>query len=254
MSLYEAILSGILQGLTEFLPISSSGHLVLVHNIFGIKTPQVAFDLYLHLGTLLAVFIVFFKELVNIFTKQKKEFFLLIVAMIPAVLVALLFHSKIESLFVRPRATSFMLLITGIWLIAGSLRQNLIPRKTSNISLWQAILIGCAQSLSLLPGISRSGSTIATGLLCGIEQKKAVTFSFLLSILAISSAAIFKIKQLSVITESINLKFLIVGVLVSFIFGIIAIKLVLRIVECKKLHFFGFYCIIVGILGFIFFK
>lgn len=254
MTLYQVILSGILQGLTEFLPISSSGHLVLLHNIFGIKTPQVTFDIYLHLGTLLAVFIVFFKELVNIFTTQRKKAFLLIVAMIPTILAALLFHSKIESLFVRPRLSCFMLIITGIWLIAGSLRQNLIAKKSHDINLWQAILIGCAQSLSLLPGLSRSGSTIATGLLCGIDQRKAVTFSFLLSILAISSAAIFKAEQLPTITESVNLKFLIVGVLTSFIFGFLAIKLVIRTISYKKLHYFGWYCIVGGILGYIFLK
>lgn len=253
MTLYKAIISGVIQGLTEFLPISSSGHLVLLHTLFGLKESQIAFDLYLHLGTLLAVIIFFFKEIIKLFNENKKDIILFIAAMIPTVIIALIFQFKIESFFARPKLTSIMLIITGLWLISGSLMQNRVNNKKEHMTVKQALLIGLAQGVSLIPGISRSGSTISTGLLCGLKQDKVVTFSFLLSVLAVSSAIvfaiIFKSDYLTLTAKDISLGILISGAASSFIFGMLAIKLVIKTIKHKKLHYFGYYCIILGGLG-----
>ncbi|MCK5305612.1 MAG: undecaprenyl-diphosphate phosphatase [Candidatus Omnitrophica bacterium] len=248
MTLFQAILSGIIQGLTEFLPVSSSGHLVLLQHFMNVKETQLTFNVFLHIGTLFAVLIVFFEEIKKLFTSERKTAFLLIIAMLPAGITALLWRVKIKAAFKNPLLAAIFLVITGIILIAASMRQNLTTIKKDKVNCWQALLIGGAQALALLPGISRSGMTISAGLLSGIKQEKVVTFSFLLSILAISSAAVFEILKQPALFKALNPGILAAGVLTSFAFGLLGLKIVINIVKRKKLHYFGLYCIGAGLL------
>jgi undecaprenyl-diphosphatase len=248
----QAIISGLVQGLTEFLPVSSSGHLVLLHHFLGIKSAMLVFDICLHVGTLFAVILFFWKKIIDLFKSNRKKTFLLLVAMIPASLAALFFEGTIESFFNNPSIVIASLVATGIWLIIASWGQkNLYPVKKENANWFQAIMIGLAQAFALIPGISRSGATISTGLLTRLNYKEAVTFSFLLSILAISAALLFKIRDIAGSFHQIGLGVILSGTITSFIFGLLAIKIVFEITKKQKLHYFGIYCIAIGFLYYI---
>lgn len=256
----EVTLLAIVQGLTEFLPVSSSGHLVLANALLGVREPGIALELVLHLGTLVAVVLYYRRDLARILTgsirwlggrrgpeeRHSGEMFLLLVlGTIPAVLAAVLLGDWLEATFENPRETSVELMITGLILLATRLPRRGERRTTPA----DALLIGLAQAVSILPGISRSGTTIATGLFRGIRPEEAARFSFLLSIPAIFGAVLFKAKDIADRAEGGAAGLYLLGFLVSFALGYASIAWLLRIVRRGRFFAFGIYCLIVGAVG-----
>ena len=241
MTFLEAIISGIVQGLTEFLPVSSSGHLVILHKLFGLKEPQLAFDIFLHLGTLSAVFIVFWRDVIDIFTIRKKIGFFIIIATAATAIFVFMFGKGVEASFGNYRLVGAMLILTGSWLIIGSF----VRFGTGGLTGFKSFLIGIVQGVASIPGISRSGATISTALFLGVEPRNAARFSFLLSIPAIIGASLLKIRQGGFEGFGVNYIF---GFFTSCIIGVFSLKLLLRSLERGRLHFFGFYCIAVGLV------
>ncbi len=248
MNLLEAILLGLIQGLTEFLPVSSSGHLVLVGNLLGVQENNLLFDVMVHFGTLLAVFYVFKDDIINILKKPfQKITMLIILGSIPTAIIGFLFEDLFEKLFNSLLTVGFTLIITGTILWLGELLTS-GKKSLDKVSRLDAFIIGIAQGAAITPGISRSGSTIAISLMLNIERKVAAKFSFLLSIPAILGATVLKTGEAFTTSESINFIPIIVGTVIAIISGYFAIKLLLKFLEQGKLIYFSIYCWSVGII------
>lgn len=270
MNLIESIVLAILQGLTEFLPISSSGHLVLAEHLLGVKKSGIDFEVFVHLGTMLSVIVLFWKDIVGIlksfftkifqFDKLKTNFqtdenfktaILILWASIPAGVVGILFEEKIESAFQNPKLTSLFLIVTGLILFSTRFAKN-NPEKDFNFA--SSLFVGVAQAFAILPGISRSGSTISAGMLAGINGVKSARFSFLLSIPAISGATLLKTMEIFKFSLFEQIPQLIFSALISFVVGCIAIKFLLKIISRGDFNLFSYYCVIIGLIGLIFLK
>ena len=272
MTLLEAIFLGILQGLTEFLPVSSSGHLVLAQKYLGLNEPLVFFDVMLHVGTLAAVLVVYRGTIVRLVlggfsTFGDKQFYrkpivtvrssqefmfiwLILLGSIPTGIIAVLFKTQLESLFNEVRLVSMMLILTGIILQLPRLRKQNTDSTDSTIEklkTWQAPLIGIAQGCAITPGISRSGSTISLGLFLGIPAKTAAEYSFLLSIPAILGAVVLKISDIGDTTIPIGI--MAAGMLTSFIVGYVALRFLLVMLNRGKFSLFSYYCIALGLIS-----
>lgn len=241
MSFLQAVLSGIVQGVTEFLPISSSGHLVILHKLIGLEEPQIVFDIFLHLGTLTAIIIVFRKDIAEIFTIKKNTGLFILIGTASTAAFVLLFGKGIEPLFGNVKIVGIMLMVTGAWLIFG----NFFRYGSGGLTGLKALLIGLAQGIATIPGISRSGATISTGLFLGLQGQAAARFSFLLAIPAIVAA--FLLKAGDVALDGFRANY-ITGFIVSCIVSVLALKLLLRLVYKGRFHLFGVYCIIAGML------
>ena len=265
MDIIQAIIIGLVQGLTEFLPVSSSAHLVFVQHALGISS-DLAFDVVLHFGTLVAVIVFFLKDILlliygfllsikDLFTGNfieglRKEVYkrlswYIIIATIPIGLVGVLFNDAIESVFQGDNIPAFFLLITGTILYISQ-RLNSGKIKQENLSLPQSFIIGCGQAIALLPGLSRSGTTIGTSLTLGLDKEFAAKFSFLLSIPAIIGATVFELKDITLV--NVNLTPFIVGFIVAAVSGYFAIKFLLNLIQKRSLDIFAYYCWIVGII------
>lgn len=192
MDLIKALILGALQGLTEFLPVSSSGHLVIAQRYLGVGEAGIFFDICLHLGTFLAVIVFFRGDLLDILRKKDIKYLLfLALATMPAVIVGVLFDGAIEALFADVRTTLYMFFGTACILFAGQAALS-FGREKKEVTFWSSLVVGLAQAMAIIPGISRSGSTISAGLIAGIEPAKAFRFAFLMSLPAVAGAAIFK--------------------------------------------------------------
>ncbi len=268
MDIIPAIILGIIQGLTEFLPVSSSAHLVFMTDILGL--PQnVAFDTLLHIGTLVAVVAYFWKDLIQIISSfisslldilrgkfkeglEEKPFkklsWLIIVGTIPAGIMGILLEKQFEALFNSVLYVGFFLIITGL-LLWGAERVKLGNKDVKDISFKNALVIGVAQGIAIAPGISRSGATISAGLFSGLNRELAAKFSFLLSIPAILGAALVQVKDITTFDTSTVV--LIAGFVSAVIFGYLAIKLLLKIIKERTLMIFAYYCWIVGVAAII---
>ena len=245
--MFDSILWGLIQGLTEFLPISSSGHLVLIPALLGREGPDLATSAMLHLGTLVAVLVYYRTDVMQMvrFDRSGRRLLTLIaIGTIPAVVLGLAFKSKIEELTEDPRTVAIFLILTGVVLLATML---LRPgrREVTDLDPKDAGLIGLAQALALIPGVSRSGMTISAGLARGMHPVEAARFAFLLGIPAIAGAGLLSMADLvsegTGITASI-----IVGTIVAGIAGYFAIALLIRILTQVGLAPFGVYCVLVG--------
>jgi len=256
MSILNAIILGIVQGLTEFLPVSSSGHLVLLQKIFGIKEPTLFFDTMLHTGTLLAVFVVLWKDIWSILKKiiQPVTFYL-ILATIPAVIAALVFNDTIEHIFESGNYLGLCFLLTSALLVSSELLSrraaaNNSQKKTGEMNWLDALIIGVMQAIAIAPGISRSGATISGALFRKLDRDFAARFSFLLSIPAILGAVVLQTKDLissqASGTESIGAAAIIAGTISAAIVGFFAVKLMLKIIKERSLFGFAVYT---GVLG-----
>ena len=266
MTLFEAIVLGVLQGLTEFLPVSSSGHLVLMQHFLGIKESQVFFDVMLHFGTLGAVIIVYYQLIGSLVqtgfsTLCQADFYrnprltisntphlwliwLLLLGSIPTGLIAVLFKDSLEAIFGKPMVVAAMLIVTGLILQLSRFGQKQVEAETP-VRAWHTPLIGIAQGLAITPGISRSGSTISIALLLGLSPQVAAQYSFLLSIPAILGAVILKLKDVGEITIAPTV--IIAGTLTSFIVGYIALRALLAILNRGRFSIFSYYCFALGI-------
>lgn len=241
MNLISSIFLGILQGLTEFLPVSSSGHLVIAQNLIpGFTQDGVLFDVILHAGTVLAVLYYFRKTLLKL---TSKYLLLLLIGTIPAGLVGVLLGSSIEKLFNGLYLVGFALLFTAIL--------NFLTDKaktgSKEISIKKSILIGMAQALAIIPGISRSGSTIFAGTSLGIKRKEAAQFSFLLSVPAIIGANAVQFLKYG-FGGTGNIMFYFAGFITAFVSGVIAINFVLKFLLGGKFKLFAYYCVVLGII------
>ena len=261
MTFLEAILLGILQGATEFLPVSSSGHLVLAQHLLGdFEQSGVLFDVLLHIGTLVAVAIYFWQDLVGLVSslwrrdaeskQQRFMVWLLIAGSVPTAVIGLCFKDFFIGLFERPAIVCVMLLVTGslLWL-AERLRK--VEQSKKELSLTDAIITGTVQGCAIIPGISRSGSTIAVLLLRGIDGETAARFSFLLALPAVFGAALLSIKDVEHIATEAVLPY-IVGTTASMFTGLLCIHLLMGIIRRRRLHWFAIYCWLVGGLGLMF--
>jgi undecaprenyl-diphosphatase len=247
MDLLWALLLALVQGLTEWLPISSSGHLVVIQQLMGLNT-TVAFDALLHLGTLVSVVAYFWKDVLAIlralFTLNTRDphfriLLLLILGSIPAALAGFLFMGFFESLFTN-------ILVVGIGFIATALILLLsrFHRGKKDLDWPVALLMGLFQALAIIPGVSRSGSTISSGLLWGAEREKIFRFAFLLSIPAILGATALELVKTPSVALDINS---IAAAAVAAVVGYIAIKVVRRFIMSDRFHLFAIYCLVVGV-------
>lgn len=245
MSYIEAILLGTLQGLTEFLPISSSGHLVLVQLWMGMNESMLAFDIAIHWATLIAVFVYFWKDFLEI-GKDKRLLFLILVASILTGFIGILFEDYFEALFGSIKATGIGFMVTGLFLIASIRFQN-GTRGLSSMKTSDALCIGIAQGVSIIPSISRSGATILIAMLLGIERKDAVRFSFWIAVPAILGAGLLKLKdgvgELAAYPGPALAGFFVAGIIAYFTIGFL-----LRITGQGRFYWFGYYCLGLGIL------
>ncbi len=258
MSLLESIILGIIQGITEFLPISSSGHIEIGKILLNVDLNNekgLFFSLTLHLATAISTILVYRKKIANIIGDlikfKKNDGFKLtikiLISMIPAVLIGLFFEKEISRLFNQNiTLVGLMLIITSLFLFIG----DKINKTKKNISYKNSILIGIIQAIAILPGISRSGSTISTAVIFGVKREKAAEFSFLM-VLPIIFGSMFK-SFLGLESSSINLEILplITGFISAFITGIIACKWMIILVKKSKLKYFGYYCLIIGLFSF----
>jgi len=271
MQPFEAIILGAVQGLTEFLPVSSSGHLVISQYLFNLKEPEVLFDVGVHMGTLVAVIIFFRKDLYCIIDsilsflkgalKTNVSFadaiqdiniklaFLIIVGTIPTGILGLIFHKIVGRIFSSVVLVGLMLIVTGLLLtITVWIKNN--DKSIKQFSFKEALIIGLMQGISILPGISRSGSTIAVGLFLGLERETSARFSFLLSIPAIIGAGILELKDISTVPSD-QIVSMLIGAFTSCLVGYGALGFLLFIVKKGRLHFFAPYCFAVGIIALI---
>ncbi len=244
MSVFHSIVLGIVQGITEFFPISSSAHLALLERIFGVES-KLQVTTVLHFGSLLALLVTMRSEIKEIITKKLRFVWLLIIATIPAGIVGITLKSKIELSFENPTLIGVSLVLTGMILWFTRNRKQDV-NQTKQITLFYALLIGIAQAMAIIPGISRSGITIAVAIYLGINRLEAAKFSFLLAIIAILGANILEIKTIQ--ESSLNYFPLLVGLLFSFITSYFAIRTLLKIVSTKKFSLFALYCWLLGFI------
>ena len=250
MNIIEAIILGLVQGLTEFIPVSSSGHLLLLHNVFGVAEDGLGFDVALHIGTLLALTAFFYGDIVELLVASVRKgpktrlAWLLVLATIPAVLAGMLIQDVAETAFRSPMLVSASLAIMAVAMLAAerytARRKSLA--SVSEVSVKQGLLIGLAQAVALIPGISRSGSTIVAGMFSGLDRVTATRFSFLLA-LPITFGAILKVvldqdTMLQVRTEP---EIFIIGIVTAFASGVVAIGFLLKFVAKHRLNVFAYY-------------
>ncbi len=269
MNLTEAVVLGVVQGVTEFLPVSSSGHLVLFQHLLGIKEPMLAFDISVHIGTLFAVVIYFRKDIIGIVRSLSRlisvlpdkkataglmaqdrdiRMALLIVAgSVPTAVLGLMFKGMAETLFSSVTLVGVTLLITGLilWCTKWTGENGVGIRR---FSVKSGLAVGVVQGLAIIPGISRSGSTIAAGLFLGLNRETAARFSFLLSIPAISGAGLLGARDL-IGQASLPFTVIAAGTLASGIVGYASLKLLVWIVSRGRLYFFAPYCAILGAMA-----
>lgn len=243
MNLWQAIILGILQGVTEFIPVSSSGHLVLFQKIMGIREEvPLTFDILVHLGTLVAVFIVFWSDIWELIKKPfQKMTYLLIVGTIPTVLLALVFKDYIEAAFASGRTLGIGFLITGCILLYAE-KANSGKKALQETSYLDVGFVGLMQGLAMLPAVSRSGMTISGALFRNMDKKFAAKYSFMLSIPAILGAAVFDLKDV-VKQGSLGLEFAPAAsaFIAAAVAGYVAIKFMLELIQKQKLRYFSYY-------------
>ena len=246
MQYIDTLILAILQGLTEFLPISSSGHLVIGQKLLDIDLPGNAFEVVLHIGTLMSVVTVFRVELKTLLfnlNDSSNRYYISAIAIgtIPALLVGLLLKDYISLIFDNIRFVSVSLVFTGVMLITS----KFIIKRNVKLTLFIGIVIGLAQAVAIIPGISRSGTTICMGVLMGLSASEAAKFSFLLSIPVIIGAGL--LTAMNIETIPFGLDIILLGILFSYLVGWISLKWLLTILSTGKLYWFGVYCLMIGL-------
>lgn len=268
MTLGAVILLAIIQGLTEFFPVSSSGHLVLGQYFLGVQSPGVALEVALHLGTVISVMVVFYSDILGLLqgflsffldprganSKRhmvyRKLIVLLVLGSIPTATLGILFEDTFERLFASPHLIGYTLILTGIILTISSRIQGRKP--LDKVTITDALVVGVGQGLAITPGISRSGLTISTSLLRGLDRDAATRFSFLLSLPAILGAAVLKMPDLVDGSIGYPLWWVLVGVVISALTGIMAIAGLRSVLRQGKLQYFAYYTWVLGLITIIF--
>jgi len=257
LSAIEAIILGIIQGLTEFLPVSSSGHLELAKAVLGdqsLPEESLLFTVVLHFATALSTIVIFRKEIAEIFTgllqfkwNEQAEFSVkIILSMIPAAVIGVIFNDQIEALFSRQiLLVGAMLILTGLLLFLADRAKNTNKKVTYS----SALLIGISQAIAILPGISRSGATISTSVLLGIDRERAARFSFLMVVPLILGKMAKDLLEGGIAKSQMEILPLVLGALAAFISGLIACQWMISLVKKSQLIYFSFYCLIVGTIA-----
>ncbi len=258
MEIIKAIILGIVQGVGEFLPISSSAHLLLVPYLLDWETNSLAFDVALHFGTLLAVLVVFFSEWWSLFmgvvkkiikgkdTSQNKMFWYLVIATVPGAIIGFFLENIVEEIFrTKIWLIAISLALMGIFIYLGdkwASKHYKNETEFSDISLWHAMIIGVSQALAIIPGFSRSGTTILTARIIGLSKSAATKFTFLLSVPIIVGATIFKISDLTFNIQTF------IGIITAFIIGFISINFLLNYIKKRDFSVFAVYRVIFAII------
>jgi undecaprenyl-diphosphatase len=242
MNIFQATVLGIIQGLTEFLPVSSSGHLIIFPTVFGWEVQSLAFDVVLHLGTATALIAYFWKDILNIVSKDRKLGLYIIVGSIPAAIAGLFLEDYVSNIF---RSVYYVL----AFLLVGSVIMFISEKvgnwaKNREVGMKEGLIIGIFQALALFPGVSRSGSTLSGGMLLGLSRENAARFSFLLSIPVVLGAGFLELSKVSVPLNGVSNLVLGAGFVSSFIAGTLAIKFMLNFLKNNTLKGFIVYRII----------
>ena len=256
MSWIEAVILGIVQGLTEFLPVSSSGHLAIGKALFGIETTDISFEVAVHAATVLATIVVFRKDIVKLlqglfqFKKnaETRYIMLILLSMIPVFIVGVFFKDSVEELF------GSGLLVVGLALIVTALllflSETLSARRGGEgekVTWKSALWMGVAQAVAVIPGLSRSGSTIATGLLCGVRKDEVARFSFLMVLIPILGEAFLDVVGGDFAASSVGTLPLVLGFVAAFLSGLFACRVMIALVKKARLKWFALYCALVGL-------
>ena len=265
MNWLQALILGLVQGLTEFLPVSSSGHLAIGREILGVEAAEdLVFEIMVHVATVLATIIVFRKQIWKLLCglfkfkyNDETDYILKIcVSMIPVFIVGMLFKDKVESMFSSLLVVGLALVVTAMLLFFSDIyggRGRIAARQYRNgIGWWQAFVIGVGQAFAVIPGLSRSGTTISTGLLCGVKRSDVAQFSFLMVLVPILGEAFLDLVGGDVASSSVGAFPLLVGFLAAFVSGLFACKVMIALVKKAKLRWFALYCALVGLAVIIF--
>jgi undecaprenyl-diphosphatase len=241
------IILGIIQGLTEFLPVSSSAHLVIMQRVLGFRGEEVVLSVILHLGTTLALVIFFFNDILKLLRDRKMLSYVIIVTAITGI-IGLSGKDFFEKLFSQPKLAALSLIVTGAVLL---ITKKFMQAKRDTLNAKDAFILGVTQGIAIIPGISRSGITVSTLLFRGIDRETAFRFSFIASIPAILGAALLEGKDICRIPPSDILN-LFTGFIFSFLTGILSLLALRLVLRRAKFHYFGYYCIFIAIMAFLF--
>lgn len=244
VSLFQILVLSIVQGITEWLPISSSGHLALLENFFGFKS--VSFNVFLHVAGIFAIILFFHKDIRSLFNLKNKEnlryLFLIFIALIPAGIIGILFKKEIEKLFSNMLWLGIFFIASGIMIYST----KFFKEEKEKISVFDSLFIGVFQAVGILPGISRSGATISGGIFRGLKRENMIKFSFILAIPVVLGASFFEAKELAL--SEINYSFLLISFIATFFVSLLSIKFLLRIIKGEKFYLFGVYNFLLGVL------
>jgi len=246
MNTWQALILGLLQGVTEFLPVSSSGHLALAQNWFGIQEPLLSFDVFLHGMSLIAILVFFFQEIRQL---NFKQYFLIGIATIPAVIVGLLFKDTLELALQVPLLIGVALLITGIDNLFSHRLLQKSPKEETEITPQKALIIGLFQSLALIPGISRSGTTLLASLGQKLGKKQAFTFTFLLAIPAIMGALL--LQGIDIIRDGATMphwSLFVIGGISTLFASLASLTVFKKLINKSQFTVFGIYCLALGLI------
>lgn len=265
MTWLEALILGIVQGLTEFLPVSSSGHLEIGQAVLGTAGEEnLLFAVVVHAATVLSTLVILWREVAQLFkgtfttlqwNKDKDYVAKILVSMIPVFIVGMFFKDQVEAFFGNGlRIVGICLIVTAFLLWLSEFLTKRMNRQGHEVSYWNALIIGCAQAVAVLPGLSRSGTTIATGLLCGVRKEDVAKFSFLMVLVPILGDALLELKDILTgeVVVSIGWLPLVVGFVAAFATGCFACRFMIDIVRRQKLTYFAIYCLCVGIFAIVY--
>lgn len=261
MEIWQALVLGLVQGLGEFLPISSSGHLVLTRELMDISGDYMLFDIMVHVGTLLAVLVAFYKDIIALFKPPFKTIGLLILASVPAAVVGLLCNDAIEGFFTGAKYICFFFLFTAVLMLVTEfiavkkpyVERELPLRVAPSVGIKAALIMGGMQAIALFPGVSRSGSTIFGGTVARSRRSDVAKFSFFMSVPVILGSALLQIVDVAQTGTVVQWGVILAGMGASFLSGLIAIKLMMRLIEKADYKWFSLYLFVLAVLTFIFY-
>ncbi len=267
MEWFESVILGLIQGLTEFLPVSSSGHLEIGKEILGIETTDdLMFTTLVHAATVLSTIVVFRKQIMGLlkgffkfkYNDETDYLFKIAVSIVPVMIVGLFFKDQVESLFGSIKVVGYALVLTSVLLffsdIASRPGRNLVSGVSparNGISYWQAFVVGLGQALAVIPGLSRSGTTISTGLICGVRRDVMAQFSFLMVLIPILGESFLEVAGGEFSSSTVGALPLLLGFLSAFVSGLFACKVMIALVKKAKLSWFAIYCLIAAVCIFV---
>jgi undecaprenyl-diphosphatase len=261
MTWLEALILGLIQGLTEFLPVSSSGHLAIAQSLFGIDAEQnLMFTVLVHFATVLATFVVFFSDIKQLFIGlfkfkwniETKYICMLLISAIPVAIVGFCFKDTVEALFSKMWIIATALIVTAILLVFAHFSNKIFKNRQSDkaLNFCNASLIGLSQAIAVIPGLSRSGTTISTGLLLGVKREELAKFSFLMVMIPVLGEAFLDIVSGGFVSAGISILPLCIGFCAAFVSGLLACKLMIEVVKRVNLLWFALYCLIAAGVAF----